>query len=410
MQQADAIYDWNVADSTFDWSSLEGLEVNDETFRDGAQNPSVVDPPLGDKIRLLHIMEALGIHAVDLGLPGAGDRPRRDVEALAREIGNANLSIRPNCAARTLEADIRPIAEISQRVGNPLEVAMFIGASPLRQKAEGWGSADLLRMTERSVGFAVTEGLPVMFVTEDSSRSRPEDLRAVYRCAVEAGAGRVCLADTVGHAMPDGVEALVRFILDDVLGSAADSIPVDWHGHQDRGLGLMCALTAARAGARRIHATALGIGERVGNVPMDLLLVNLKLLGLHQTDLELLPAYGELAAAAWGVAVPHNYPVLGRDAFRTGTGVHASAILKAERIGDEWLKDRIYSGVPAAMVGREQEIEVSPFSGLSNVKHWLGSHGFDGEDEELAGRILKAAKTSNHTLSAAEIMALMKAP
>jgi 2-isopropylmalate synthase len=407
---ADSIFDWNAADGTFDWSSLEGLEVNDETFRDGGQNPSVVDPPLGDKIRLLHLMEALGIHAVDLGLPGAGARPRNDVEALAREIGTSGLRIRPNCAARTLEADIRPIAEIAQRAGIPLEVAMFIGVSPLRQKAEGWGLDEILRRTEESVAFAVSEGLPVMFVTEDSSRSRPEDLKAVYRSAVEAGAGRICLADTVGHAIPDGVEILVRFVREEVLGPDASRIPVDWHGHQDRGLGLACALTAARAGARRIHATALGIGERVGNVPMDLLLVNLKLLGVHRVPLDLLPAYGALAAAAWRVSIPHNYPVLGRDAFRTGTGVHASAILKAERMGDDWLKDRIYSGVPAAMVGREQEIEVSPYSGLSNVKHWLSSHGFDSEDGGLARRILDAAKTSNHTLSAAEIMALMKAP
>jgi len=406
----DSIFDWNAADGTFDWSSLEGLEVNDETFRDGGQNPSVVDPPLGDKIRLLHLMEALGIHAVDLGLPGAGIRPRNDVEALAREIGRSGLRIQPNCAARTLAADIRPIAEIAQRAGIPLEVAMFIGVSPLRQKAEGWGLEEILRMTEESVAFAVSEGLPVMFVTEDSSRSRPEDLKAVYRSAVEAGAGRICLADTVGHAIPDGVEILVRFVREKVLGPDSSRIPVDWHGHQDRGLGLACALTAARAGARRIHGTALGIGERVGNVPMDLLLVNLKLLGLHETDLELLPAYGELAAAAWRVTIPHNYPVLGRDAFRTGTGVHASAILKAEELGDDWLKDRVYSGVPAALVGREQEIEVSPYSGLSNVKHWLCSHGFDVEDEGLARRILDAAKTSNHTLSAAEITALMKAP
>lgn len=404
------VFDWNQADGVFDWPSVQGLELNDETFRDGAQNPSVVDPPVGDKIRLLHLMEALGVHAVDLGLPGAGPRARDHVETLAREIQAGSLKIQANCAARTLAGDIRPIAEISQRVGIELEVAMFIGISPIRQRAEGWRLEDILRLSEEALEFAKGEGLPVMFVTEDSSRARPEDLKAVYRAAVRGGARRICLADTVGHATPEGVEALVRFILEEVLAPVAPEVRVDWHGHQDRGLGLMGALAAARAGARRIHATALGIGERVGNVPMDLLLVNLKMMGVHEADLSLLPAYGELAAAAWQVAIPHNYPVLGRDAFRTGTGVHASAILKAEKAGDEWLKDRIYSAVPAAMVGKRQEIEVSPHSGLSNVRHWLRAHDLDEEDKGLAQRILDAAKTSNHTLSAAEIMALVQAP
>lgn len=404
------IFDWNRVEDTFDWASVQGLELNDETFRDGAQNPSVVDPPVGDKIRLLHLMEALGIHGVDLGLPGAGSRARGDVEALAREVQDSGLSIQANCAARTLVEDIRPIGDISQKLGMALEVAMFIGVSPIRQRVEGWCLDDILRYSEKALDFAVKEGLPVMFVTEDSSRARPEDLKAVYRMAVRRGARRICLADTVGHATPEGAGALIRFVREEVLDPLAPEVTVDWHGHQDRGLGLMVALAAARAGARRIHATALGIGERVGNVPMDLLLVNLAMMGVHQGDLNLLPAYAELAATAWQVAIPHSYPVLGKDAFRTGTGVHASAILKAEKAGDEWLMDRIYSAVPAALVGRKQEIEVSPYSGLSNVKHWLRAHGFDEDDDGLAHRILDAAKASNHTLSAAEIMALAQAP
>ena len=410
MEQEELIFDWNRVEGTFDRASLLGLELNDETLRDGAQNPSVADPPVGDKIRLLHLMEGLGIHAADLGLPAAGTRARTDVELLAREIRDGKLSIRPNCAARTLTADIRPIAEISQSLGISLEVALFVGISPIRQRVEGWGTDDILRMTEEALEFARRQDLPVMFVTEDSSRARPEDLKAVYQAAVRAGAQRICLADTVGHATPEGAEVLVRFVREQILEPVAPEIRVDWHGHQDRGLGLAVALAAARAGAQRIHGTALGIGERAGNVPMDLLLVNLKMMGVHEGDLKLLPAYGELAAAAWQVAIPHEYPVLGQDAFRTGTGVHASALVKAERAGGTWLKDRVYSSVPAAMVGKEQILEVSPYSGLSNVKHWLKARGLDSEDEALASKILEAAKASNHTLSAAEILALVRAP
>jgi 2-isopropylmalate synthase len=102
-----------------------------------------------------------------------------------------------------------------------------------------------------------------------------------------------------------------------------------------------------------VHGTALGIGERCGNTEMDLLLVNLASRAARR-DLTKLPEYCETTARACGVDLGHAYPVVGRDAFRTGTGVHAAAIIKAEEKGDAWLADRIYSGIPASMVGRRQ--------------------------------------------------------
>jgi isopropylmalate/homocitrate/citramalate synthase len=403
MQEHELIFDWNTVKGAFDYSRVRGVELNDETLRDGLQSPSVTDPSIGDKIRLLHLMADLGIAAADIGLPGAGPRAVQDVEALAREIADARLPIEPNCAARTVVADVRPIAEVSQRTGIAIEAATFIGSSPIRQFAEGWTLERMLRATEEAVGFAVAEGLPVMYVTEDTTRAAPDTLRALYGAAIRAGARRICLADTVGHATPNGVRQLVRFIREEIVQPAGEGVKIDWHGHRDRGLAIPNALAAIEEGAHRIHGTALGVGERCGNTEMDLLLVNLKLLGLHEWDLTKLPEYIELTARACAVPIAYNWPVFGEDAFRTATGVHAAAIVKAEAKGDAWLADRIYSGVPAGMFGLRQRIEISPMSGLSNVRRWLEEHGYDAADEGLGEFVLAAAKRSDHTFSTAEV-------
>ncbi len=407
MEDKELIYDWNEVGATFDWSAVEKVELDDETLRDGLQNPSVVDPSLEDKVRLLHMMDELGIHTADIGLPGAGPRAVEAVTVLAQEIVDSKLSIQANCAARTVVQDVRPIVEISQKVGIPIEACTFIGSSPIRQYAENWTLDRMLETSEKAVTFAVNEGLPVLMVTEDTTRADPEVLKALYGNAIRWGARRLCIADTVGHATPAGARALVRFVIEEIVKPSGEDVEVDWHGHRDRGFGLANSLAAIEAGATRVHGTALGVCERCGNAEMDLLLVNLKLLGVHDADLTTLPAYCELTAEACQVPLVHSYPIVGHDAFRTGTGVHAAAIIKAEQKGDSWLADRIYSAIPASMVGRKQLIEIGPMSGLSNVKYWLREHGYDPNDEELASRIFKAAKQTDHTLTEGELEALI---
>jgi 2-isopropylmalate synthase len=402
------IHDWNRLPGSFAYEGLS-VELDDETLRDGLQNPSVVDPPTERKVELLHLMVELGIHAADIGLPGAGPRAREACLALAREIVQNDLPIAANCAARTVRADIEPIADLSQKVGLRLEVGAFIGCSPIRLYAEGWDEGMLLNATRDAVAFAVGEGLDVMYVTEDTTRSTPEMLDTLYTAAIEAGARRICLADTVGHATPYGVGQLVRFARG-IVERSGEAVKIDWHGHRDRGLGMPNALAAIEEGIDRVHGTALGIGERVGNAEMDLLLVNLRLLGMHDHDLTALPEYCRVAAEMCGLEISPSYPVVGRDAFRTGTGVHASAIVKAMEMGDDWLVDRVYSGVPASMVGCEQTIEVSPVSGMSNVRYWLGAHGYDAGDEALTRVVFELAKRSDHTLTRAEIEAEIGPP
>ncbi|HSJ15081.1 MAG TPA: LeuA family protein [Longimicrobiales bacterium] len=405
MQEQDLIHDWNTAGDAVDYSRLRPVQLDDETLRDGLQCPSVRDPAIDQKLQILHLMAELGIHTADIGLPGAGPRAERDVRRLAQEIAEARLPIGANCAARTVRQDIEPIARVVQDTGVAIEACTFIGSSPIRQYAEDWTLERMLRVSEDAVRFAVGEGLSVMYVTEDTTRARPETLRALYTLAIESGATRICLADTVGHATPQGVRQLVRFVRDEIVAPSGADVKIDWHGHRDRGMGLANTFAAIEEGVDRVHGTALGIGERVGNTEMDLLLVNLTLLGMHHGDLTRLPAYCQAVSDATGVAVPANYPVLGEDAFRTGTGVHAAAIVKAQLKGDTWLADRVYSSIPASLVGRRQRIEISHVSGMSNVKCWLAEHGYDAADEGLCRHVFELAKRTDHVLTDAEVHA-----
>lgn len=398
------VYDWNTIEPSFSAPNRH-IGIDDETLRDGLQSPSVCEPPVEQKLELLHLMEDLGIDTADIGLPGAGGTHAAGVERLAREIVEQKLKIRPNCAARTHRNDIIPIAEISQRVGMPIEACTFIGSSSVRFFAEDWTLDKLLQMTEEAVSFAVSQGLPVMYVTEDTSRAKPETIRALYTTAIRAGAKAVCVCDTVGHSTPDGARAVVSYVKN-IIDEQGGNIRLDWHGHQDRGLGVINSLAAIQGGADQVHGSALGIGERVGNTPLDQLLVNLKLLGWIDNDLSKLREYCETAARICGWTVPYNYPVFGRDAFRTATGVHAAAVIKSYRKGDQRLADIVYSGVPAAEFGLEQVIEIGPMSGKSNVIYWLEKRGIE-PDENRVNRIYERAKSAHGVLEEQEILELV---
>jgi 2-isopropylmalate synthase len=398
------IYDWNLASPPPIPAGTRVL-LNDETLRDGLQNPSVHDPTIEEKITILHLMESLGIDSVNIGLPGAGPRAVKDTEALAREIAKKRMKIRPNCAARTVEADIRPIVEVSQRVGIAIEAATFLGSSPIRRLVEDWTVDHLERTTEKAVKFAVDHGLPSMYVTEDTIRTDPDTVKRLYTTAIRNGARAIVLCDTVGHANPQGAYNLIKFAIDELVKPSGEKIRVDWHGHNDRGLAIANSLAAVAAGAHCVHAAANSLGERVGNTPMELMLVNLRLMGLIDRDLSHLKKYCETVAKATHTTIPPNYPVIGRDAFRTATGVHAAAIIKASRNKDPHLANVVYSGVPSHLFGLDQVIEIGPMSGKSNILFWLERHGIPADDA-LVNRIFDAAKQSARVLTEDELRAL----
>src|SRR5262245_15759449 len=147
-EKSDLIFDWN---SETPSEVTHSVSLADETLRDGLQSPSVRNPSISEKLNILRLMESLGIHVADIGLPGAGPRVAAHTLRLAREISEQRMRLRPYCAARTVVADIRAVVEISQSVGYPIEVAAFIGTSPIRQYAEDWDLDTILRRSEEAV-------------------------------------------------------------------------------------------------------------------------------------------------------------------------------------------------------------------------------------------------------------------
>lgn len=401
--EAELIHDWNAAEASL--PPAHPVQVSDETLRDGVQAASVKDPPLEARRELLSLMDGLGVGAASLGMPCTGERGFQHSLALARHVREARLALEPYCAGRTVVEDLAPIAEVAQRSGVSVVVHTFVGASGIRQWTEGWDDAFLRRATRRAIQFARKQGLEVAFVTEDTTRSSPERLEMLFRTAVDAGATRLVLCDTVGHASPDGARALVRWTRRLLEGWRLPDVRLEWHGHNDRGLALPCSLAALEAGCHRAHGCGLGAGERAGNVPLDLLLLNLSLLGWAEVSLGALLPYVRGVSGALGVPIPRNYPLAGEDVFRTSTGVHAAAILKARARGDAWLEDRVYSAVPAAALGRRQAIEVGPMSGRANVRGWLEAHGVP-VTESLCRAVLQAARASPGRLSDEELRAL----
>ena len=408
MDTSKLIYDWNVIDYEINRNPANhphGVWFDDETLRDGLQSPSARNPTIEEKTELLTFMEKLGIQKVDLGLPGAGPFHREHINAMLYQITENDFQIRPGAAVRTLMQDIEPLVEMQQNHGIPIQASAFLGTSPIRQYTEGWTMEKLISTMEKAVSYAVENEVPVMFVTEDTTRSNPDDVKAIYQRAMELGVRRLCVCDTCGHVTPNGVKKLLNFIDEEVIkdgGYKRNEIEVNWHGHQDRGLGVANNIAAVEAGADVIHGTALGVGERAGNAPLDQTLVNLKLMGVIDNDLTLLDEYMRTANKYIEVPLPRNYPVFGEDAFETGTGVHASAVIKAMRKGDDWLADRVYSGVPAGDFGLKQVIRIGHMAGRSNIIWWLEQNGYEVTDE-LVSHLFEVAKSQRRNMLDSEV-------
>ena len=414
MDERSLIYDWNTVEYDFKRDAANhphGVWFDDETLRDGLQSPSARNPTIEQKIELLGYMEQLGLQKVDLGLPGAGPFHRSHIDAMLTHIRENDFAIRPGAAVRTLMGDIEPLVEMQAKHEMEIQASAFLGTSPIRQYTEGWTMEKLMTTMEKAVSYAVENDVPVMFVTEDTTRSNPEDVKMIYQRAMELGVRRLCVCDTCGHVTPNGVKKLLAFIDEEVIKDAGyqrRQIEVNWHGHQDRGLGVANNIAAVEAGADVSHGTALGVGERAGNAPLDQTLVNLKLMGVIDNDLTMLDTYMQKANEYVEVPLPRNYPVFGEDAFETGTGVHASAVIKAMRKGDNWLADRVYSGVPAGDFGLKQVIRIGHMSGRSNIIWWLEQEGIEPQDD-LVAHLFEVAKSQKRNMLDEEIHAAVAA-
>lgn len=398
------LYDWN--DGAASGFAARVISILDETLRDGLQSPSAHNPTLDQKLEGLRRMARLGVSAVNLGLPSISRAARAEAAEMLRLIREERLPLLPVCAGRTLPGDVTPIIELAEQSGVMIEASVFVGASPIRWRAEGWDLQRVSTLTREAVGLAARAGLPVTFVTEDTTRTPPETLERLFGLAVEQGATRLCLCDTVGAISADGVWRLVTFAKK-LVEASGKRIGLDWHGHDDRGLALANALSAAEAGVDRVHGTALGIGERVGNTPLELLVANLAFLAGKEPQARELRDYVEHFSSALGIPIADDHPLVGANAFRTATGVHAAAIVKA--LGhDQALADRVYSLLPASRFSGGHDIRIGYMSGSSNVVHWLKRHSIE-PSELLVTRILERARATNRVLYDEEVLAVVRA-
>ncbi|MFC7979731.1 LeuA family protein [Streptomyces cinereoruber] len=402
----DVWFSWNTMDVDPDPSGEAAVAgtglLFDETLRDGLQAPNVINPGLEQKLRIVDHMVRSGIRAADLGFPGSDPAAARECLEIARHVAARRHPLSLGYAGRTHPADVHAICEIAHQAQLPVDAYVFIGVSPIRQYVEDWDVASVERTIREAVRSCDREGVTFVLVLEDTVRCTPEVLTRIYDVAIDTGVTRLCLCDTVGVAVPTGTAALIRWTRYH-FAERGHAMALEWHGHNDRGLALANSLTAHALGCARVHGTILGIGERTGNASLDQLVLNRVLDGGGHHDLMAIRAYAEYAEDVLGVPIPQNYPAFGADVFKTSAGVHAAAILKAHEKGDTLLKDAVYSSVPAALLGREQDVLIDEASGANNVRYWLTTRGFDSGEDALVKAVLEKAKAGRGPLTDAQI-------
>ena len=401
------LFDWSRTGRARVAARADGGALLDETLRDGIQAPHVSTPALDEKLELIDHMVRCGIQYATVGFPGSGPAAAGDCLAIARHVAAQDHPLALGYAGRTHPADVRAICDIAQHAGVSVGAYIFIGISPIRLYVEEWTVGSVAADIRRAVAECRRDGVTFVLVLEDAVRCTPTILERVYDVALELGIKRLTLCDTVGAASPAGTEALVRWSAW-YFEVREHPVALEWHGHNDRGLALTNSLTALAAGCARVHGTVLGVGERAGNASIDQLIVNRELEHPGEYDMKALREYCGRASGVLGVPIPENYPAMGRDVFKTSAGVHAAAILKAHEKRDAFAKDSVYSGVPASLLGRDQEVVIDSASGASNVRYWFAING--GEPgEALIRHVLDTAKQARRPLTDEEIRRIVAA-
>ncbi len=311
---------------------VQKYAIDDETLRDGVQAPYVLQPTIEQALTIFEFSRKLGVQKADIGFAASSPTTFNRIKEVAKQNYGEGTPITISCAARTTIGDIDPIIKLSQEIGNPIEADTFIGTDPLRMKVEGWTPEFMANQVEQVTRYAIDHGVPTMLVTETSFagiQQIPNVVRDIYLAGLNAGAGRVCLCDTTGaHTFDEIIEGIhwMRNLLDT---NGFHHVGIDFHGHDDLTNAVSNSVAAFMAGADRVHATILGIGERRGNTDLIPLLVQLDKKEMNSDhNLHILPEYAMYASSVLGVPISDTHPVIGPDARCMVSGVHATAALK----------------------------------------------------------------------------------
>lgn len=340
----------------------ESVVVYDSTLRDGEQMPGVAFVP-AVKLEIARALDEVGVPEIEAGFPSVS----ASEAAAVRQVAHAGLDADILCLARLKRDDIDAAADAGVDL-----VLLFVPASPIQLKVKLKKTVDqVLPDITRVTEYARDRGLRVGFSTEDTTRANLADLLRIYRAAVDAGAERVGITDTVGCSTPNGIAQLVQDVR-----RALDDFPVSVHLHNDFGLATANALAGVLAGAGFVTTTVNGIGERAGNVPLQPFVMGAELLyGIHTgVDLEGLATLSELVAARSGVPVHPNAPVAGANVFSHESGIHVKAVME---------DPRTYEPYPPELVGQKRTLTLGKHTGAAHVKAVLRGQGVRLSEEEV---------------------------
>lgn len=397
------IYDWDKEGSEKLKSS--SFRLLDTTLRDGLQTPGIIQPSLEDKLRVIDYDAQLGIEAIDVCLPAdPSTRYFQEGVKCANYINTKYPQTEIFVLARTIQSDVNATMQFAQDAGCKVSVILFRGSSDLRLLAEDWHEDSIINDMGKFTKQLVGKGLNVTCATEDSTRTRPDFLKQIFEAGRAEGANEFCIADTVGYADPWGIKNEVSWLKQDVLDD--NNLQIQYHGHNDTGNAVSNSIAAIAAGAKTIHVTHIGMGERAGNASTEGVLANLTRRGINKYDLHKVVEGSNFVAEAFGVKIPNNHPLIGADVFSTESGIHAAGIDNARKKGLN-VSGIIYSAVSPEVVGRETIVNIGPLGGIHSVKWVLDRMGVPSS-AELTSALLMQARIQNRALTPSEIKAVVR--
>jgi 2-isopropylmalate synthase len=408
--EVNGVYNWAKFKATSSpiRERVSRVAIDDETWRDGMQGTHLsVHPGTEQRQRYIESAARHGyIDHLDIGFPASGPQQRRQLIEIINFSQRERLGVTFSAAGRAAaRGDVEAVDTVAQSTGVPVEADLFFDVSSLRAKVEGWDREEMIRKVAENIKFAKEHGLPVMFVPERASVTHPDELFEACRIAAEAGADRIAIADTTGVLTPSATRNLFRGFFATV-GLDHPDVAVDFHEHNDLGMGTANCVVAAEEGVERLHATARGIGERAGNVALEQLLVVLNLEGFRNTDTRQLQEYTKMAAELLSVPIQSHEPLVGEESTATASGVHASTYGKSSSENQRDLPP-IYFAVPPSDIGLEPHVKIGPMSGMANVHGFCREVGVDGITDADAQKLLSVAKERWALLSKEDVLGIL---
>ncbi|MFX1279673.1 MAG: LeuA family protein [Promethearchaeota archaeon] len=349
----DLLIDYNeIALSNYDLP--KSIEIWDETLRDGEQSPTVY-LTLDEKIHLAKLMDEIGVKLIAVGFPAVSESEKKIVKTIVNEnINNSTIL----GIARPRKDDIDACIDADLK-----EIVIFMPISPIFRKTLKQSEEQQLDQINSALHYAKDNGFKINWVSEDGTRCDFNHLKDVFNAAIEAGAERIVLGDTVGVLTPISTSYLIQRINKEVISPLKKQIPIGIHTHNDFGLAVANTITGVIEGCQYPHTCINGYGERAGNAALEEVATILERLGIKTgIDLTRLPELSEVCEKYFCKPLSQYKPIVGDYAFSHESGLHIAAILA---------HPLTYEPINPHMVGRRRKFYLGKFSGTKSVAYAL---------------------------------------